>query len=130
MFGPGAWYLASLPYKLSPAWITFYWWIVAMNGFELLWKTVALTHGAWQKRKPWRHLAMQSLSLIPLGILVAAPGQQLFLAKSVAANAKTLADANNGLHKGLMIAVAVVALQLLLKAGKIAVEGYRKRVAA
>jgi hypothetical protein len=73
---------------------------------------------------------MHSLSLIPLGILLAAPGQQLFLAKSAAASLKTLADANRGMHTALMIAIAVVALQIVWHAGKMAVEAYRKRVAA
>ena len=75
-------------------------------------------------------LGHASLSLIPLGILLAAPGQQLFLAKNAAANAKSLADANKGLHTALMIAVAVVALQIVWHAGKMVVESYRKRVAA
>ncbi len=130
MFGPGAWYLASLPYTLAHAWWPFYWCIVGINGFELMWKIADLTGGAWHKRKLWRHWAMHALSLIPLGILLAAPGQQLFLAKNAVANAKALADANKGLHTALMIAVAVVALQIVWHAGKMAVEAYRKRVAA
>jgi hypothetical protein len=130
LFGPGAWYLASLPYTLAHAWWPFYWCIVFINGFELMWKIGDLTGGAWAKRKQWRHWALHSLSLIPLGILLAAPGQQLFLAKNAAANLKTLADANKGVHTGLMIAVAVVALQIVWHAGKIVVESYRKRVAA
>lgn len=130
MFGPGAWYLASLPYKLAHAWWPFYWWVVTINGFELVWKTADLMSGAWQKRQAWRHWAMHSLSLIPLGILLAAPGQELFLAKNAAANGVALAEANKGLHTALMIAVAVVALQLVWKAGKAGVEAYRKRVAA
>ena len=130
LFGPGAWYLASLPYKLAHAWWPFYWGIVFINGFELMWKIADLTGGAWNQRKQWRHWAMHSLSLIPLGILLAAPGQQLFLAKNAAANVKTLADANKGLHTALMIAVAVVALQIVWHAAKLAMESYRKRVAA
>jgi len=130
LFGPGAWYLASLPYQLAHAWWPFYWCVVAINGFELMWKIADLSGGAWHKRKLWRHWAMHFLSLLPLGILLAAPGQQLFLAKNAAANAKALADANKGLHTGLMIAVAVVALQIVWHAGKMGVEAYRKRVAA
>lgn len=131
MFGPGAWYLASLPYKLAQAWWPFYWWVVVINGFELAWKTVDFaSRGAWQKRKIWRTWAMHTLSLIPLGILLAAPGQALFLAKTAAANDAALAQANKGLHTALIIALAVVVFQLLWNAGKMAVEAYRKRVAA
>ncbi len=130
MFGPGAWYLASLPYKLAQVWWPFYWALVAMNGFELVWKFADLASGTWRKRSQWRHWAMHSLSLIPLGVLLSAPGQQLFLAKNAAANVKTLADANKGTHTALMVAVAIVALQIVWHAGKLAVEAYRKRVAA
>ncbi|MGO9325451.1 MAG: hypothetical protein ACLP07_12900 [Terracidiphilus sp.] len=130
LFGPGAWYLHSLPYQLAPVWWTFYWWLVAINVFELAWKIADLTGGAWHKRRQWRHWAMHALSLIPLGILLAAPGQQLFLARSAAANAKALADANKGLHTALLIAIAVVALQIVWHAGKMVLESYRKRVAA
>jgi hypothetical protein len=135
LFGPGEWYLASLPYKLAPVWWTFYWCCVGINGFELTWKTVDFaTGGAWQKRKNWRHLAMHTLSLIPLVVLVSAPDQALFLLKSPVANAAArgaqLATANKGVHTALAIAIGIVALQILWMAGKMGVETYRRRVSA
>ena len=48
LFGPGAWYLASFPYTLAHAWWPFYWCMVAINGFELMWKIADLTGGAWR----------------------------------------------------------------------------------
>jgi hypothetical protein len=130
MFGPGAWYLASLPYKLAYAWWPFYWWVVVINGFELAWKTADLMGGAWQKRRLWRNWAMHILSLIPLGILLAAPGQELFLAKNPAANGAALAEANKGLHTALLIAVAVVVLQLIWELVRASLGAWRKRQAA
>ena len=134
IFGPGAWYLASLPYKLAPVWWTFYWCVVAINGFELTWKTVELARGAWQGEKPLRHLAMQLLSLIPLGVLMTAPGRTLFLLKNPAADAARLgaqlAEANKGLETGVSIACAVVAVLLVWRAGKLSVGAWRKRLAA
>ncbi len=132
--GPGAWYLAALPYKLAPVWWTFYWCVVAMNAFELAWRIVDFTRGAWQKRRRARHFAMHALALIPLGVLVTAPDHALFLLKNpvadAAAHGADLAAANKGIHQALMIAVAVVALQLVWWIGKAGVEAYRKRVAA
>jgi len=134
MFGPGAWYLASLPYKLAAVWWTFYWCCVAINGFELTWKTADLARGAWQGRKPLRHLAMRSLSLIPLGVLMTAPDHALFLLKNPAADAAAhgaqLATANKGVETGITIAFAIVVLQLLWSAGKLGVEAWHRRVAA
>ncbi len=134
LFGPGAWYLHSLPYQLAPVWWTFYWWLVAMNAFELAWKIVELARGAWQKPKSRaRHLAMHALSLIPLCVLLLAPNHQLFLLKSPADAAKLgtqLAAANKGVLTALTIAFAIVILQLAWGIVQAGLEAYRKRVAA
>jgi hypothetical protein len=133
LFGPGAWYLHSLPYQLALVWFTFYWWLVAMNAFELAWKLVDLARGAWQRPKnPLRHLAMRALSLIPLGILLAAPEHKLFLLKNPADEAKlgaALAAANKAVLTGLTIVFVIVALQLVWMGIKMGLDAYRKRVA-
>lgn len=134
LFGPGEWYLKSLPYQLAPVWWTFYWCLVAMNALELTWKIVELARGAWQRPKNRaRHLAMHALSLIPLGILLAAPNHALFLLKNTADAAKlgaALAAANKGVLLALEIAAVVVALQLVWGIVRAGLEAYRNRVAA
>ncbi|MGA2906191.1 MAG: hypothetical protein ABSE36_00675 [Terracidiphilus sp.] len=133
LFGPGEWYLRSFPYQLAPVWWTFYWWLVAMNAFELAWKIVDLARGAWQRPKNRaKHLAMHALSLIPLSVLLLAPNHILFLLKSPADAAKfgaTLAAANKGVFEALAIAFAVVVLQLVWGIVKASLDAYRKRVA-
>jgi hypothetical protein len=134
MFGPGAWYLHSLPYRLAPVWWPFYWLLVSLNAFELAWKLVDLARGAWQ----WppnrvRRLAMHALALIPLGFLLAAPEHKLFLLKNpsdAATLGGALASANKGVLTVLSIIVAIVVLQLVWGIGRASVEAYRKRVAA
>jgi hypothetical protein len=134
LFGPGAWYLRAMPYQLAPVWWTFYWWLVAMNAFELAWKIVELVRGAWQRpRNRARHLAMHALSLIPLCVLLLAPNHQLFLLKDPADAAKLgaqLATANKGVITALTLGLAVVILQLAWGILKSGLEAYRKRVAA
>jgi len=134
LFGPGAWYLRSLPYQLAPVWWTFYWWLVAMNAFELAWKIVELARGAWQKPKNRaRQLAMRALSVIPLCVLLFTPNHQLFLLKDPADAAKLgaqLATANKGVLTALTIGFAVGILQLAWMGIKMVLEAYRKRVAA
>lgn len=134
MFGPGAWYLASLPYKLAAVWWPFYWCCVTINSFELTWKTVDLVRGAWQGQKLLRHFAMHVLALIPLGVLMTAPGRALFLLKNPAADAAKLgaqlATANKGVETGITIAFAIVVLQLVWGVGKLSVGAWRKRLAA
>jgi hypothetical protein len=134
LFGPGAWYLRGLPYQLAPIWWTFYWWLVAMNVFELTWKIVELARGAWQRPKSRaRHLAMKSLSLIPLCVLLTAPNRVLFLLKNPADAARlgsTLAATNKGVFQAFMIVLAIVILQLAWMCIKTGLVAYRKRVAA
>jgi hypothetical protein len=134
LFGPGEQYLRSLPYQLAPVWWTFYWWLVAMNAFELVWKIVDLARGAWQRPKNRaKHLAMHALSLIPLGVLLTAPNHALFLLKNPADAAKlggALAAANKGVFLALTIAFAVVVLQIVWGIVRASLEAYRKRVAA
>ena len=134
LLGPGAWYLHSLPYQLAPVWWPFYWCLVAINVLEVAWKLVDLARGSWRKRKnPARHLAMHVLSLIPVGILLAAPEQKLFLLKNPA-DAATLGGSLEAVNKGafqvLSIVVALVILQLAWMGVKMGLNAYRKRVAA
>lgn len=133
MFGPGAWYL-RLPYQLAPVWITFYWCLVAINVFQLAWHLVNLARGAWQQPgNRARHLAMHSLSLIPLCVMLAAPNHALFLLKNPADAATLdsgLAAANKGAFQALSIALAIVVLQLVWGIVRASLDAYRKRVAA
>jgi hypothetical protein len=76
---------------------------------------------------------MHALSLIPLGILLAAPEHKLFLLKNPADAATlggALAAANKGVLQALAVVVAIVVLQLVWMGVKMGLESYRKRVAA
>jgi hypothetical protein len=134
MFGPGAWYLQASPYTLAPVCMVFYWSLVALNAFELTWKIVDFARGAWQGQKRWRHLCMHALSLIPLSILLTAPGHVLILVKGSAPDAARLAanaaEANRGIHQVVMLVVAIVMLQLVWGIVRASLDAYRNRVAA
>jgi small-conductance mechanosensitive channel len=134
LLGPGAWYLKALPYQLAPVWWTFYWLLVGLNAVELSWKIVDLARGAWQRpRNRARHLAMHALSLIPLGVLLAAPEHKLFLLKNpadAAVHGAALASANKGVLQALTIVVAIVVLQLVWGIVRASLDAYRKRLAA
>lgn len=134
LLGPVASYLTTVSYTLAPVWWLFYWSLVALNGLELTWKTVAFALGTWQKPHRARHIAMRALSLIPIGLLLFAPEQALFLLKNPAADAASrgaqLASANKGIHIAFAITFAFLALQLAWSAGKMAMEGWRTRRAA
>lgn len=133
LFGVGVGYLAALPYKLAPVWWYFYWCLVAINGFELAWKTVAFVRHTGSEQETARHIAMKLFAFVPLGLLLSAPGRALFLLKNPVADAAhgaQLDAANNGIHVALAIAIAIIALQFVWMVGKVAFDARRKRLAA
>lgn len=134
LLGPAAAYLKTAPYLLAPVWWLFYWSVVALNGLQLTWKTVAFARGWWQGPHEARHIVMRLLSLIPIGLLLFAPGQALFLLKYPAADAAArgaqLASANRGIHVAFAIVFAIQALQLAWSVGKMAMNGWRGRSVA
>lgn len=134
LLGPVASYLKTLPYTLAPVWWLFYWSVVVLNGFQLGWKTADLVRDAWKGPGRARHIAMRLFSLIPVGLLLFAPDQALFLFKNPAADAAAhgaqLASANKGIHIAFAITFAILVLQLAWSAGKMAMEEWRKQRAA
>ncbi len=134
IWGPGASYIEASPYAFAPVCWTFYWSLIGLNAFELTWKIVDFARGARQGHRRWRHLFMRALSLIPLSILLTAPGRVLILVKNSAVSGAGLAakaaEANRGIHQAIMVVVAIVILQVMWDAGKMGVQAYRKRVAA
>jgi hypothetical protein len=134
LLGPGAWVLASLPYKLAPVWWPYYWMLVAIQVFELAWSSWELARGTWQRPRRVRPLITHTMGLASLAILLSAPDHALFLLKNPAADAAAhgaaLASLNKGLTGALALAAAIVALQLVWSVGKMGAETYRKRRAA
>jgi hypothetical protein len=133
LLGPGAYYLSALPYKLAPVWTEFYWWIVGLNALQLGWHALDLGRGAWQRPRPAQHLVFKAGGLIPLILLLAAPGGALVALKHPGTdephNGITLDGINHGLHTALLVIAIIAGAQLAWDVGKMGVEAYRKRVA-
>ena len=132
LMGPGAIYLSITPYKLTSVWWIFYWCIVALNSAELVWRMVDLLRDRWQGPHTAQHLVKKTLAVIPLVIVLAAPGRTLVMLKDPAdvANAASVAQINHWAYTGFEIVTVIVALQLVWMAGKMGVEAYRKRLVA
>lgn len=132
--GPGALYLSALPYRLAPVWIPFYWCVLALNSVQLAWNTFDLFNGRWQRLQPVKYVAFQAIGLIPLLLLVQAPGHALVTLKHPAQDQATygavLANINHSIYLGFLIVIGIVAMQLAWRVIKVSVAAYRKRVAA
>jgi hypothetical protein len=132
LMGPGAAYLKAVPYQLAPVWWTFYWCIIVLNIVELTWNFVDLLQERWQAPRHAQRLVKSFLGLIPLVVIMAAPGRALIVLKNPAdtTHAATLAQINNGVYRAFEVIAAIVFLQLLWTIGRMSVEAYRRRLAA
>ncbi len=132
LMGPGVVILTATPYQLAPVWWTFYWCVVALSSLWLAWQIVDLLRERWQERHPTRRLVRQGLDLIPPLVLLAAPGRVLVVPKNPAdtAHAAALAQVNQWMYRGFEVVAVIVLLQLAWMAGRMAMEAYRRRLAA
>lgn len=134
MLGPGVAVLKVSPYQLSPAWWTFFWWIVALNILQIAWKCIDLARDKWQRPGRVQQIVFKVVGLIPILILLTAPGHIYISLKSSAADAlhdsQNLAQINNAIHLAFSVICAIVILQLLFDIGKWVWETYRNRIAA
>jgi hypothetical protein len=134
MLGPGAALLKVSPYQLSPAWWTFFWWIIALNIVQIIWKLVDLARGEWQRTDRVQQSVFKIFGLIPILILLTAPGHIYISLKDSAVDplhdGRNLPQINNGIHLAFSVICAIVVLQLAFDIGKWSWEAYRDRVAA
>ena len=131
LLGPGAAYLPALPFKLAPVWWTFYWCMVALSALQLAWNIAGLWSGRWRRSQRALTLATNATGLIPLLVLLTAPGHALVLLKNpavdMAAHGAELAKINQISFRVFEVFAALVLMQLLWGLGRMTVEAYRKR---
>ena len=77
---------------------------------------------------------MKLLGLIPLAVLIEAPGELLVTLKNPAADlaryGSTENSINEGIHRALLVVCAIVVLQVIWEIGQASLVAYRKRQAA
>jgi hypothetical protein len=134
IFGPGAYLLHVSPYELAPAFMHFFWCVVALNIFQLGWKVVDLYRGTWGGKSRMQHIVFSVLGLIPLGVLLSVPDHMFVLLKHPELDQAKLGaslDATNGwIYKSLLLLIAIVVMQLFWEIVQRGLEAYRRRLAA
>ncbi len=123
MLGPGVVFLKVVPYQLSPAWWAFFWWIIALNIVQIVWKCIDLLRGTWSQPSRIQQVASKTLGLIPIVILLAAPGHIYLSLKNPALDqaryGQNLDQINNGIHYAFVVICAIVVLQLVIDAQQV-----------
>jgi hypothetical protein len=132
LMGPGVVILKAAPYQLAPMWWTFYWCVVVLNTVELAWRIVDLLQERWQGPHIMQHLVKKFLGLIPMLVVLAAPGRVLLVLKDPAdvKHAAALAQINPALYRAFEVVAAIIVLQLVWAVGRMSLEAFRRRLAA
>jgi hypothetical protein len=134
LLGPGVVFLKTSPYQLASVWWTFFGWIVALGIMQIVAKCIDLARGTWERRSRIQQIVFKIVGLIPVLVLLAAPGHIYVSLKNPAVDqaqfGQNLAQVNNAIHLGFSVICAIVVLQLAFDLGKWVSEAYRRREAA
>jgi hypothetical protein len=76
LLGPGAAFLRHSPVRLTHICLVFFWAIVALTIVQFVWQGFNLFTGSWRIRRKVQHLATKAMGMIPIAILLTAPGRQ------------------------------------------------------
>jgi hypothetical protein len=134
LLGPGALYLQVSPYHLGPVFIQFFWWVVALNLFQLGWRCLDLARGTWQRARHAQKNVMQVLGLIPLVLLLTVPNHASVVLKHPALDqvryGATLDAINLGVYRMALVIFAIALIQSIVDIVKLGISAYRKRAGA
>ena len=131
LLGPGVAYLYAGPFQLADIWWIFYWWIVALNVLQLVWRIADLMRGTWHHPAAIQQIVFKAFGLVPLVILLVESGGRYVLLKQPdldqARAGGTLETINKSIHLGLLVIGAIASLQLVWDIGQALLRTYRQR---
>ena len=115
LLGPGVVYLHASPFEITHAVAVFFYWVVGLNVFQVAWRGVDLARGSWQRPRRMQQLLFEAYGLIPMVVLLTAPGHAVVRLKHPAVDgahyAGTVSQINAGVHQGLLVLMVIVVLQ-------------------
>jgi hypothetical protein len=134
ILGPGVVILQVAPFQLANVWMTFFWWIVALNLVQLAWRCFNLWRGTWQQSQRVQHIAFKAFGLIPIILLITVRDHIYVVLKNPAVNqvryGATLDTINRSVFLGMSVICAIASLQLAWDISQLALDAYRKRETA
>ena len=115
LLGPGAAYLDRSPVVLAPIWWAFYWAVIAFNAVQLAWHGYNLLTDNWRSPAILERLVIKALSIVPIAVLVVAPGHVYLNVSSDAAlrlpAGFDLAGTNHGIFAGASVLAVITCIQ-------------------
>src|SRR5579872_1809508 len=118
LMGPGAVFLKAGPFQLAPSWWHFYWWIVALNALQVVWKSIDLIRGTWEYPGPIQTIVFKIFGLVPIGLMLAVRDRTYVLLRNPEVNqahyGAVLDSINKSVYWGLLAVGIIASLQLLV----------------
>ena len=133
LMGPGSLYLPYSPFQFAPVWVPVFWWVVAVNVVQVVWRCVDLIRGAWRQPRRAELIVISAIGLVPLGMLLAVPDHAYFTLKNVADQARygaALDSINLSIKWSVLVICAIVVLELVWALARMSLEAYRRRAAS
>jgi|CZKF01.1.fsa_nt_gi hypothetical protein len=134
LIGPGVLYWHASPFQLAPFSVLFYWWVVAVNGLQLAWRSADLIRGSWSRPRTVQNMVVSAIGLIPLALLLSITDHAYVLLKhpelDQARYGAALTSINLSIRWSALVICAIAILELLFGGGRMILDYYHKRVAA
>ncbi len=134
IWGPGAYYLAALPFQLAPVWVPVYWCLLAVNILQLGWNAENLWRGRWQRPQRVKSIVVKAVGLIPVVLLLTARDHAAVVLKhplvDQARYGATADTINKSVHWSFALILAIAGVQLVWEIVQLIRGFYRRRAAA
>jgi hypothetical protein len=133
LLGPGVFYMQVSPFHAGAPLVQFYWWVVAINVLQLVWRCVNLLRERWQQPQTGQRIAMKAVGLLPLVWLLWVRDQAYVTlthpALDMGRYGGVLNTINHSIYRVVLVICVIVVLQLVWECGQMVVEAYRRRAA-
>lgn len=134
LLGPAAGYLEHSAIRLAHISVVFFWAVVGFNLLQFGWHGYALLSGNWRVRSTALKLTTKALGMVPVLVLLAAPGH-VYLEANPAEAARMpagldLASLNQNLYWGVVVLVCITVVQFGWEVWKVREKARRQHLAA
>lgn len=117
LLGPGVVFLHATPIRFAPAMVHFYWAIVIFGAIQFIWHGYELLTNRWRIRGPVQKLVTKGLGIVPISILLAAPGHICLLLNPASSGHLpddiNLAATNHGIYTAVVLITLISVVQFL-----------------
>jgi hypothetical protein len=131
LLGPGAAYLPLASFQPATVLVQFYWYVIAVNVLQLGWRAENLWRGSWRLSRTAQEITLAAMGLIPLVVLLAAPGHVYLTLKhpelDQLRHSGSLTTIDQAIYGFALVIFVLTVVQLVWHVGRMVLKGLRRR---